>query len=614
MKLDLGSFAFGSTVVTGGNTPSWGTSLGQKKPALKFTYPGYDNILIGMMYKSIPTNKVFIPLGKGGRVYNSLEDEGIQLAALFDKVYINEIKVDAPFIMLIYCDSSDSWSGRRTLKYNVKIEYRKSPTEVICNSNFVVAARKALQLEDNACWVVSDIYIVNQDELHLVAGIVNQSDSIEYPTAELRKTAFLEAIKNTYDNNPHIKEKYSSESLSEIGKTNSTSNLSLQQIYYGAPGTGKSHTIDEIVNDKNSIRTTFHPDSDYASFVGCYKPVAKKDNANKIYTQEYLCEKLKELQKNETYPCQKFGAIYWKSLEDINAGDIKDVIRICEFPDSMYNEVTKGIAVGKELSKNLQDSEITYDFVPQAFTKAYIAAWKDTSKPYYLVIEEINRGNCAQIFGDLFQLLDRREDGFSSYEIAPDTDLQQYLAKEFMGVYIDDEKIKAGESMRLPSNLYILATMNTSDQSLFPIDSAFKRRWDWKYIPIKNEGKNHKIVVGEAIYDWWNFIKLVNDRIENVTDSEDKQIGYWFAKANDKNQISAETLVSKVLFYLWNDVFKDYTHNTNSLFKTDKRKYKFREFYLETGDVKTDLLNQFLLELGLKNETPQSEETQSAEE
>lgn len=314
----------------------------------------------------------------------------------------------------------------------------------------------------------------------------------------------------------------------------------LQIIYYGAPGTGKSHCIDEKVNKDNSIRTTFHPDSDYASFVGCYKPKAK--------------------------------------------------------------DLTDG------------GSEITYDFVPQAFTKAYIAAWKDISQPYYLMIEEINRGNCAQIFGDLFQLLDRREDGFSSYEIVPDTDLQQYLAKEFKDVDIDDEKIKTGESMSLPSNLYILATMNTSDQSLFPIDSAFKRRWDWKYIPIKNEGKNHKIVVGEATYDWWNFVKFVNDRIESVTDSEDKQIGYWFAKANEEGTISAETLVSKVLFYLWNDVFKDYTHNTSSLFQTKKRKYKFREFYLENGDVNIDLLNQFLLELELKNETSQPEETQSTEE
>ena len=296
---------------------------------------------------------------------------------------------------------------------------------------------------------------------------------------------------------------------------------------------------------------------------------------------------------------------------------ISYIIRFCEFPDSMYNEVTKGIAVGKELSKNFEDSEITYDFVPQAFTKAYIAAWKDTSKPYYLVIEEINRGNCAQIFGDLFQLLDRREDGFSSYEIAPDTDLQQYLAKKFTGVYIDDEKIKAGESMRLPNNLYILATMNTSDQSLFPIDSAFKRRWDWKYIPIKNEGKNHKIVVDKATYDWWKFMEIVNNRIEDVTDSEDKQIGYWFAKAiekNDRMEISAEALVSKVIFYLWNDVFKDYAHSTSSLFQTEKRKYKFREFYNDNGDVRTELLNEFLIGLGLEDETPKLEETQTPEE
>ena len=323
-------------------------------------------------------------------------------------------------------------------------------------------------------------------------------------------------------------------------QTQSKIDCSLQKIYYGAPGTGKSHTIDGIVTEENSIRTTFHPDSDYASFVGCYKPVAKIVDSEK--------------------------------------------------------------------------KEITYDFVPQAFTRAYIEAWKDTSKPYYLVIEEINRGNCAQIFGDIFQLLDRGEDGFSSYKITPDTDLHQYLAEEFAEVDIADADIKEGLKMQLPNNLHILATMNTSDQSLFPIDSAFKRRWEWKYIPIKNEGKNHKIVVDGAKYDWFAFMKLVNDRIENVTDSEDKQIGYWFAKANEKDEISAETLVSKVIFYLWNDVFKDYAHSDNSLFNIKNRKYKFREFYHENGDVNTILLKQFLKELGLKDETSQTEEVPSAEE
>ena len=388
----------------------------------------------------------------------------------------------------------------------------------------------------------------------------------------------------------------------------------LQQIYYGAPGTGKSHNIDELVDKDNSIRTTFHPDSDYASFVGCYKPIAKSVDSKGLYTQEELVNELKELQESETYPCHKFGAIYCKSLDELNTGEIKDILRACDIQESMYTEVYKGMKVGKMFLEKINDSEITYDFVPQAFTTAYVEAWKNTSRPYYLVIEEINRGNCAQIFGDIFQLLDRGEDGMSSYEIKPDTDLEQYLAKTFAEENIEEVNIKSGIVMRLPSNLHILATMNTSDQSLFPIDSAFKRRWEWKYIPIKNEGKNHKIVVGDATYDWWEFISVVNKCIEDVTDSEDKQIGYWFAKADKYNKISAETLVSKVIFYLWNDVFKDYTQNTNSLFKTDKRKYKFREFYNDNGDVKIDLLNEFLTELGLKNETPQSEETQPTEE
>lgn len=325
-----------------------------------------------------------------------------------------------------------------------------------------------------------------------------------------------------------------------ITERNNKTTHNLQVVYYGAPGTGKSHTIDGKTNKGNSIRTTFHPDSDYASFVGCYKPIANKSEEGK--------------------------------------------------------------------------SEITYDFVPQAFTTAYIEAWKDTSKPYYLVIEEINRGNCAQIFGDIFQLLDRGEDGMSSYEIKPDTDLEQYLAKTFDNVNIEDEGIKSGRIMRLPANLYILATMNTSDQSLFPIDSAFKRRWDWKYIPIKNEGKNYKIVVGNTTYDWWKFIEIVNARIEDVTDSEDKQIGYWFAKADANGKISAETLVSKVIFYLWNDVFKDYVHSSSSMFYTENRKYKFRDFYLTNGDVNIDVLNEFLNGLKWKDNILEAETTISEED
>ena len=297
--------------------------------------------------------------------------------------------------------------------------------------------------------------------------------------------------------------------LEELDKK--TAKPTLQQIYYGAPGTGKSYKINEITKStKNFTRTTFHPDSDYSTFVGCYKPTM---------------------------------------------------------------EPTGTIVGGKEQTK------ISYSYVAQAFLQAYTAAWKNTSEPYYLIIEEINRGNCAQIFGDLFQLLDRDENGMSSYGITPDKDIANYLRKEFAKSEIENTDIKNGNTMMLPSNLYILATMNTSDQSLFPIDSAFKRRWDWEYVPIEDAGKKHYIKVGNKKYDWWTFIDTINNSIDHITGSEDKKMGYWFVKPqNNDREITAKQFVGKVLFYLWNDVYKDYFDMSQCIFKiknedgTDEKK------------------------------------------
>lgn len=298
--------------------------------------------------------------------------------------------------------------------------------------------------------------------------------------------------------------------------------LNLQQIYYGAPGTGKSYKINEITKStKNFTRTTFHPDSDYSTFVGCYKPTM---------------------------------------------------------------EPTGTIVGGKEQTK------ISYSYVAQAFLQAYTTAWKNTSEPYYLIIEEINRGNCAQIFGDLFQLLDRDENGMSSYGITPDKDIANYLRKEFAKSEIENADIKNGNTMMLPSNLYILATMNTSDQSLFPIDSAFKRRWDWEYVPIEDAGKKHYIKVGNKKYDWWTFIDTINNSIDHITGSEDKKMGYWFVKPqNNDREITAKQFVGKVLFYLWNDVYKDYFDMSQCIFKiknedgTDEKK-PFTYFFGSEAD------------------------------
>lgn len=347
--------------------------------------------------------------------------------------------------------------------------------------------------------------------------------------------------------------------------------LSRQIIHYGAPGTGKSHKIKEYldkndVSKENIFRTTFHPNSDYATFVGAYKP---------IMTKQYR----------------------------YNDSGIKIT----------YKE-DDDLAQAKK-SAPIVDRTIEYGYVPQAFLNAYVRAYQ-TEEDVFLIIEEINRGNCAQIFGDLFQLLDRGSDGNSSYTIKAGTDIKTYL-EEKLGC--ENEGIKNGE-LCLPNNLHILATMNTSDQSLFPIDSAFKRRWDWKYIKISNgyekgddgeylkDAEGNKIPLGWEIdikdkdgnnYDWWQFLQKINSIINYMTASADKQLGYFFCKAIDK-KISADVFVNKVLFYLWNDVFKDYAIDEGSLFtykkdgSEDPIDITFPNFYDEDGNVDTSTVSEFI--------------------
>lgn len=306
--------------------------------------------------------------------------------------------------------------------------------------------------------------------------------------------------------------------------------LPFQQIFYGAPGTGKSHRIKEQlkalnVPKENIFRTTFHPDSDFSTFVGAYKPTMKR---------QYRYD----------------GKVKAKYYEDDDlAGAKKDEVII--------------------------DKVIQYDFVPQTFIKAYVRAYQ-TNENVYLIIEEINRGNCAQIFGDLFQLLDRDENGVSEYTIKADADIRAYL-EDVLGC--DSEGIKDGE-LCLPSNLYIYATMNTSDQSLFPIDSAFKRRWDWEYEPIKYKNADWVIEINGNQFSWTSFQKEVNNRIFESTNSEDKMLGDFFVKPYD-GIITEKLLLNKVLFYLWNDVCKD---GDGDIFKTeDNKDVKFSDLYGENG-------------------------------
>lgn len=361
-------------------------------------------------------------------------------------------------------------------------------------------------------------------------------------------------------------------------KKNPESTIPLQQIFYGAPGTGKSHAINELTAGKDVIRTTFHPDTDYSTFVGAYKPTTKP----------------------------------------------VPVITVIG---------TEAVPVRDKNGKEMMEDKIVYEYVSQAFLQAYVAAWRKYSdvqegeEPMdeFLVIEEINRGNCAQIFGDLFQLLDRGDEGFSEYPIKADSDMKKLLEKEFEGLEIKNKEginalfkgdkdivaqVLAGDILLLPNNLYIWATMNTSDQSLFPIDSAFKRRWDWHYVPISDAGKKWMIEVNGAQYDWWKFLEAINDKVYHATYSEDKKMGYFFCKAND-GVISADKFVSKVIFYLWNDVFKDSEFEGDTFKDEDGEKLSFDKFYsVESNPIKVDekKIVKFLSNLGLTPKTETDED------
>lgn len=366
-------------------------------------------------------------------------------------------------------------------------------------------------------------------------------------------------------------------SMKESLKKMRKSDIPLQQIFYGAPGTGKSHAINELTAGKDVIRTTFHPDTDYSTFVGAYKPTTK--------------------------------SVPVTTVIGTNAVPV------------MYN------------GKGMMEDKIVYEYVSQAFLQAYVAAWRkycdvqEGEEPVdeFLVIEEINRGNCAQIFGDLFQLLDRGDEGFSEYPIKADSDMKKLLEKEFEGLEIKNKEginalfkggkdivaeVLAGDVLLLPNNLYIWATMNTSDQSLFPIDSAFKRRWDWNYVPISDAGKNWMIEVNGAQYDWWNFLEAINDIVYHATYSEDKKLGYFFCKAKD-GVISADKFVSKVIFYLWNDVFKDSEFEGDTFKDEDGEKLSFDKFYsVENNQVKVNgtKIVKFLSNLNLEPDSEADED------
>lgn len=194
MRIDLTSLAFGSTLKKGSGTPSWGTALGQSHPDYKFTVEGCEDVLLGMLYNSVNLHHVTLPLGKGGNICRASDSEICHLASIFRKVYINDVEVGYPFLMVMVKEQSMSHPGRRSIKYSDKITYNYDG-ERLSNMEFFRVSRDKLGLNNESCWFIYEFRIFNLVELHMEAVIVNSEEGETYYDSSDRKGKWLSLIK-----------------------------------------------------------------------------------------------------------------------------------------------------------------------------------------------------------------------------------------------------------------------------------------------------------------------------------------------------------------------------------------------------------------------------------
>ncbi|MBJ8129373.1 MULTISPECIES: AAA family ATPase [Bacillus cereus group] len=391
----------------------------------------------------------------------------------------------------------------------------------------------------------------------------------------------VNTIVNEVDINSEAEEKnFSEESSSSNYITNFKTDFPHNRIIFGAPGTGKSYTLEKerkkLLSDGGECeRVTFHPDYSYANFVGTYKPTMVETDPllNVDGDEKSILSVLLDEKKTAQ---EKYDLLYDKFKD----GDLTRLpLLLGLYTDDKFNtrkkdgtnaagdnsvERNHGRAIRRFVNlisnKNIV-SEISYEYVPGPFMRIYVKALKNARtlnpKPYLLIVEEINRANVAAVFGDVFQLLDRDNDNVSEYSIQASEDMKKYLAKELGGNPSEYSEIK------LPDNMFIWASMNSADQGVFPMDTAFKRRWDFTYQGIdegEDDIKECEISLGEsgAKVNWNQLRKAINDELLSYNVNEDKLLGPHFISkgALQDSQIFKEVFKNKVIMYLFDDAAK----------------------------------------------------------
>ncbi|WP_337904771.1 hypothetical protein [Mesomycoplasma ovipneumoniae] len=397
-------------------------------------------------------------------------------------------------------------------------------------------------------------------------------------------------------------DKENKKDMKDVFLTSYNSLMPANRIIFGAPGTGKSYTLNNELqqllgenNEDQYERVTFHPDYSYANFVGTYKPVMVDDSfENLTETEKDILSVLTDTTKSAQ---EKYDLLYDK-FKDVGLTRLPLLLGLYTDGDFTTRKAEGTAAVdntvgrnhGKAISKygnalrqygkamrqyvNLYKPEsrkkdISYQYVPGPFMRVLVKALKnamtDNPRPFVLLIEEINRANVAAVFGDIFQLLDRDSDGVSEYKIATTNDMRRYLSEQ-LGV--EESKL---ESIKIPNNMFIWATMNSADQGVFPMDTAFKRRWDFTYLGIDDNdhalhGKYVMLSDNKTQKVEWNKLrKAINKFLADCKINEDKQLGPYFLSKDiiipeQGDEINREKFISafknKVIMYLFEDAAK----------------------------------------------------------
>lgn len=314
------------------------------------------------------------------------------------------------------------------------------------------------------------------------------------------------------------------------------------RILFGAPGTGKSYLLNEdrLKFGNNYERVTFHPTYSYAQFVGTYKP----------------------------------KPIYKDHL-------VSPSYSVMSYKRSNIEHITEKNEEHKNLYPLINEPFITYEFVPGPFLRLLIKALEQPHINYLLIIEEINRANVAAVFGDIFQLLDRDESGNSEYTIMISEEMKAYIYQQ-IGISLNE--------ISIPHNFYIWSTMNTADQGVYPIDSAFKRRWSFQYISLDagEEDISHIEVnikcIKQPSINWNMFRRLLNSKLASLGYKEDKLIGPYFIKPHDliTDEKFQYVFKNKLLMYLFEDVVR---HDRNKFFIEGIKTFSDLIYHYDNGKV-----------------------------